>query len=144
MNNDALQLYNTLKEIYFCLDNGDRQLFDTYQLTVPRFYALRNIAENPGLSMTELSTRMLSDKSNITRLVKSIEDEGLVCRKQGERDKRKQRLYLSEKGERILNQATNAHNRLILARFSDFSNGDEELLQQLGEIKQRLEASLQK
>ena len=142
MKNDAILFYNTLKEIYFCLDNGDRQLFEAYQLTVPRFYALRNISENPGLSMTELSTLMLSDKSNITRLVKSIEEEGLVCRKQGLRDKRKQRLYLSEKGEHILKQATTAHNRLIQARFSDFSDKDKDLLRRLGVIKQRLESAL--
>ena len=142
MEKDALLLYQTLKEIYFYLDNGDRQLLEAYHLTIPRFYALRNIGENPGLSMTQLSRLMLSDKSNITRLVKSIEEEGLIRREQGLRDKRKQRLFLSTKGANILAKAASAHDSLIQQRFSELSIRNEDLIEHLGEIKRHLEAGL--
>ena len=36
-----MNIYTTLKEIYFSLDNGDRRLLEGYNLSVPRFYLLK-------------------------------------------------------------------------------------------------------
>lgn len=41
---------------------------------------------------------MFCDKSNITRLVRALEDEGIVCRRPHESDGRALRLYLTDQG----------------------------------------------
>ena len=144
MKKDPLKLYNALKEIYFWLDNGDRQLMDCYQLTIPRYYVLKHISENPGLSMTQLSGLMLSDKSNITRLIRSVEREHLVVRRPAEEDRRKTCLFLSDKGQDVLEKVTQAHETFVRERFSGLEFDEQTLLTVLGEIKVNLETQIKK
>src|SRR4030043_1955564 len=80
------------------LDCGERQLLHQFSLTPPRYYALKRIYENPGVSLTTLSALMLIDKSSTTRLIRSMEVGGLVRRLQSESDRRTCCLYLSESG----------------------------------------------
>jgi len=140
--NSENELYALLKEIYFQIDNGDRQLLDAYSLSVPRFFLLKHIAENPGITLTRLSTLMLTDKSNITRLIKGVEGEGLVRKKQHATDGRALSLFLTDTGGELLTDALEAHEAYVAQRFAfaqDESNG---LLHELASIKRGLEAQL--
>ncbi|HNB53584.1 MAG TPA: MarR family transcriptional regulator [Anaerolineales bacterium] len=137
-----MNLYTTLKEIYFSLDNGDRRLLEGYKLSVPRFYLLKHIAENPGITLTQLSTRMLTDKSNITRLIKGIEAEGLVTKQQHETDGRALSLYITETGQRILSSAQVAHSNFNQERFAPIREQVNGLLADLIQVKQILDAQL--
>lgn len=137
-----MNIYTTLKEIYFSLDNGDRRLLEGYNLSVPRFYLLKHIAENPGITLTQLSTRMLTDKSNITRLIKGIEAEGLVTKQQHETDGRALSLYITETGQRILSSALVAHSNFTQERFAPIREQVNGLLADLIQVKQILDAQL--
>ncbi|MCP5097387.1 MAG: MarR family transcriptional regulator [Chloroflexi bacterium] len=103
------KLYNLLKETFILLDDGDRRLFGNFKLTPPRFYALSHIAEEPGLSSSRLSDRLLCDKSNVTRIVKGLESDEYIERKPHETDGRALRLYLTEKGTAVLQKVQAAH-----------------------------------
>ncbi|NUM47338.1 MAG: MarR family transcriptional regulator [Anaerolineales bacterium] len=138
-----MNLYTTLKEIYFSLDNGDRRLLEGYNLSVPRFYLLKHIAENPGITLTQLSTRMLTDKSNITRLIKGIEAEGLVEKQQHETDGRALSLYITPVGQRILSEALVAHSNFTHERFAPVREQVNGLLANLIQVKQILDAQLE-
>ena len=111
--------YETLKKIIACIDNGDRQLLNQFGLTAPRYYALKHIHENPGISLTTLSALMLNDKSCTTRLTRSMQEEGLVRRRQSETDRRTHCLYLSESGEQLFRRASAARDAHLQDRFSD-------------------------
>jgi len=137
-----IDLYNTLKEIYFCLDNGDRLLLDDFNLSVPRYYLLKHLEETPGISFTQLSQLMLSDKSNISRLIKNMEAEGLVRRKRHSSDGRTRSLYLTPAGKKVLEAARRAHRRYIETRFAWLDGGRDQLLSSLREIKKSLADSL--
>jgi DNA-binding MarR family transcriptional regulator len=137
-----MSLYTTLKEIYFTLDNGDRRLLEGYNLSVPRFYLLKHIAENPGITLTQLSTLMLTDKSNITRLIKGIEAEGLVTKLQHETDGRALSLYITETGQRVLSLALTAHNNFTQERFAPIRDHVNGLLADLILVKQVLNSQL--
>jgi DNA-binding MarR family transcriptional regulator len=115
----AIVFCETLKRINTCIDCGDRQLLNQFSLTVPRYYALKHIHENPGISLTTLSALMLIDKSNTTRLIRSIKEEGLVRQLRSEKDRRTHRLFLSELGMELLQRASEAHNKYTQDRFSD-------------------------
>jgi DNA-binding MarR family transcriptional regulator len=120
-------LYNLLKQTFILLDDGDRRLFGRFNLTSPRYYALHHIAEKPGLSSSELSDRLLCDKSNVTRIVKGLEKAGLIIRKRHETDGRSLRLYLTSSGENICTEVAAAHqtyNNLRLNCISDISQGN--------------------
>ncbi len=138
-----MAIYDTIKEIYFWLDYGDRQLLDGFDLNVPRFYLLKHIRENPGISFTQLSVLMISDKSNITRLIQAMESEGLVTRKQHETDRRTWNLFLSRSGQDVLDRATAAHEAMTQARFSGVFQNQDELLNNLIEVRQALQRQLE-
>lgn len=140
---DEMSLYTTLKEIYFSLDNGDRRLLDSFNLSVPRFYLLKHIAENPGISLTQLSALMLTDKSNITRLIKSVEAKELVWKEKNETDGRALSLYLTPAGQNLLDEASAAHRAYTNERFSPVHDQVNGLLHELVEVKQILESQLE-
>jgi DNA-binding MarR family transcriptional regulator len=114
-----IAFYETLKKVIACIDNGDRQLLSRFGLTVPRYYALKHIHENPGVSLTTLSALMYNDKSSATRLTRSMQEEGLVRRRRSESDRRAYHLYLSESGKQLLQRASAARDIYTLDRFSD-------------------------
>ncbi|HEX6384723.1 MAG TPA: hypothetical protein VF177_08645 [Anaerolineae bacterium] len=69
MGEEKEWLYNLLKETFLLLDDGARRLFSRFDLTTPRFYALFHIGQEPGISSSHLSERLLCDKSNVTHIV---------------------------------------------------------------------------
>ena len=111
-------LYDLIKESFLLLDFGDRGLFDQFGLSISRYYALHHIAANPGLPPSRLSQLMFCDKSNITRLLQALESDGYVERRQHEQDGRIQRLYLTESGTRLHNEACAAHLCFIEQRLA--------------------------
>ncbi len=138
-------LYNLLKQTFILLDDGDRQLFGDFNLTAPRYYALLHISEKPGLSSSELSDRLLCDKSNVTRIVKGLESAGYIIRKPHETDGRTLRLYLTEQGKAICIKVTAAHqeyNDLRLNCISEISQGN--LLENLSLLNESLQQELLK
>jgi len=127
-------------EIAFCealrktiarLDCGDRQLLNQFSLTTPRYYALKRIHENPGISLTTLSARMLIDKSCATRLIRTMEQEGLVRRVRSESDRRAYWLDLTESGRKLYRSASAAHDRYAQKRFSEIDVDVEALVNDL-------------
>ena len=139
----SLAVYQLLKEIFFILEDGERSLFNHYDLTVPRFYTLKHIAENPGISLSNLSTKMLSDKGNISRIVKGMESDGLIVREQHESDGRTLCLFLSEDGSSLCEEVVSAHDRFNMERLS-ILDGDRELLfEKLATIREYLAENLE-
>lgn len=136
-------LYNLLKQTFILLDDGDRRLFGQYSLSPTRYYALLHISENPGLSSSELSDRLLCDKSNVTRIVKGLENTGFIIRKPHETDGRTLRLYLTEQGKSICAEISTAHqkyNELRLSCISEISQGN--LLDNLSLLNSSLQEEL--
>jgi DNA-binding MarR family transcriptional regulator len=137
-------LYTLIKDIFFLLDDGDQQLFSKYNLTGSRYYILYHLGEQPGLSVSQLSGAMFCDKSNITRLVRAMEEEGLVSRQPHESDGRSLRLFLTDDGATLREGVLNAHVLLNKERFGrgleTIEQGD--LLTCLRKLKASLERDL--
>lgn len=134
------QLYNLLKETFLKLDAGDRTFFSRYDLTVPRYYALYHIAEAPGISLSQLSDRMLCDKSNVTRIIKGLEMDGLVCRRAHESDGRTLRLFLTKDGTAVHSEVSAAHAAFNVERLARFSPVERQfLVTQLTQLADALE-----
>ena len=137
-------LYTLIKDIFFLLDDGDQQLFSEFSLTGSRYYILYHLGEQPGLSVSQLSSAMFCDKSNITRLVRAMEEEGLVSRQPHESDGRSLRLFLTDDGATLREGVLKAHVHLNQERFGrgleELEQGD--LLSCLLKLKASLERDL--
>lgn len=82
--------------------NRTRQL----DLSPGRFSALAVIGHNPGLSQTQLSQAIGSDKSTLTPAIEALVRRGLVRRSRMPQDKRVYRLHLTAAGEKMLRELT--------------------------------------
>jgi DNA-binding MarR family transcriptional regulator len=131
--------YESLKKIVACIEYGDRRFLSEFDLTSLRFYALKHIDENPGISLTTLSALMLNDKSSTTRLIRSLQEEGLVQRYRSESDYRTYCLYLSELGKQRYERASAAYDIYTRDRFSNVKIDIEGLINGLVVIIDSLE-----
>ncbi|MBP6015730.1 MAG: MarR family transcriptional regulator [Candidatus Promineofilum sp.] len=114
---ESVRLYDVIKESFLLLDFGDRLFLAGFGLTVSRYYVLAHVAREPGLSPSSLSRYMFCDKSNITRLVHGLQDNGLIDQQPHERDGRTHRLFLTASGATLYGQASRAHRRYIEVRL---------------------------
>jgi len=138
------QLYGLLKETFLLLDFGDRRLLARFDLTVARYYALYHLAEAPGISLSQLSSRMFCDKSNMTRITKGLEADGYVQRCAHEHDGRVQRLYVTDAGLARVAEVTAAHRVFNEARLSCFNAQQQQtLLLHVAQLRNQLQAGLQ-
>lgn len=142
---EANNLYTVLKEIFLLLDDGDRRVLADFDLTVPRFYALLHLGDHPGLSISELSDLMFCDKSNITRLIKTLEADDLVYRRPHDSDGRVFCLHLTSRGEELREKVLAIHSQRNEMRFSNTLGSDERkaLLFWLHAVKDSLQLDLE-
>jgi DNA-binding MarR family transcriptional regulator len=120
--NEKEHLYNLLKEVFFILDSGDRILFSGFDLSPSRYYALYHLADTPGLTFSQLSERLFCDKSNVTRIFRVLEENGLVKRINHESDGRASRAYLTATGKALLSEVSQVHRQFNQRRLSCLSN----------------------
>lgn len=140
---DKELLYNLIKETFLLLDDGDRRFFRRFDLTVSRYYALHHIGEDPGISFSLLSDRMVCDKSNVTRIIKGLEDAGYVTRQPHETDGRTLRLYLTDAGTAVYQQVARAHQQYNETRLSCLHEIEHEtLVEGLTRLNEHMRAEL--
>ena len=72
-----------------------------HNLSYGEYALLMNLAQAvPGeLSQDDLSTSLCVDKAAVTRSLKSLEAKGLVTRERDDKDRRRNRLFVTKKGE---------------------------------------------
>lgn len=103
------EVYGLLTDLFLLLDDADRQFFGAYGLSSRQFWALHHLSQTPSLSMTELSRRLLTDKSNTTAIADSLERAGLVVRGPAPRDRRMTLLRLTPLGRERHAEVLSAH-----------------------------------
>ena len=143
MSEDAQIAYASIVELFLLIDDGDRRLLAEFGLTVPRYFALQHIDKHPGLSPVQLSGLMLCDKSNITRLLKGLEKDGLVKRVPHEDDGRSFRLFLSDRGQKLSAAAAKTHQDFNEKRFGFLNKIPWPVLETLQLLRARLAEQLQ-
>lgn len=130
-NHDAEQeLYLLLTDLFYLLDDTDRQFFGEYGLSTRQFWALHHLSETDGLSMIDLSRLLFTDKSNVTAIADRLEAAGLIKRSPASQDRRVIMLMLTPEGRERHAQVLAAHQN----RIRDLIGSDEEALKQAIQI----------
>ena len=121
-----------------------REKFDT---TLPRFDLLAQLdaasAESPrGLTMSELSRRLMVTNGNLTGLVDRLEREGLVSRVVSPPDRRAQIVSLTVAGKHALDSMTPAHATWVMNMFAGLTDSERDQLHSLlGKLKRSAQAA---
>ncbi|MVW75628.1 MarR family winged helix-turn-helix transcriptional regulator [Pseudomonas xionganensis] len=106
---DALLLSN---QLCFALHSTSLQMTKAYKpllqalgLTYPQYLAMLVLWEGDGITVSELSARLLTDPGSVTPLLKRLESEGLLQRVRSSSDERVVQLFLTEQGRALQQQA---------------------------------------
>jgi DNA-binding MarR family transcriptional regulator len=120
------------------IENGiRRRLRETFDVTLPRFDLMAQLDKTPeGLTLGELSRRMMVSNGNITSIVEALLAGGLVDRKPSAQDRRAQRVTLTPEGRKAFRQMAAAHEDWIASTFAGLAPAEQEqLMTLLGKAK---------
>lgn len=118
---DEYQNYRMIQEMNILLDHADRLVLRPFNLNTMQYHALLLLNTEEGWRLTDLSTRLLCERSTVTRLVDYLESEGLISRCADPSDRRSQRVTLTTAGLAKRDQAQAAVEQAIRERFSILS-----------------------
>jgi len=116
-----------------------RAEFDT---TLPRFDLMAQLERAPaGLTMSELSRRLMVTGGNITGITDMLEAEGLVARVDHPTDRRAYTVKLTAAGRRSFARMAAAHERWIVGLLGGLDASEQEQVYRLlARLKQHLQA----
>jgi DNA-binding MarR family transcriptional regulator len=108
-SDEQLQLDN---QLCFALYSASLQMTKAYKpllksigLTYPQYLAMLVLWERDGLTVGEISARMLTEPGSLTPLLKRLEAEGLISRTRSSSDERVVKLHLTDAGRAMKERA---------------------------------------
>jgi len=107
-----------------------RRLRKEFATTLPRFDLMAQLERaHDGMTLNELSKRMMVTNGNVTGLVERLVAEGLVDRRPAPNDRRAQVVRLTPKGREIFAGMADAHGDWLAGLFADL--GDAEIVRMM-------------
>jgi MarR family transcriptional regulator, organic hydroperoxide resistance regulator len=82
-----------------------KPLLQELGLTYPQYLAMMVLWQGDGITVGDMSSRMLTDPGSVTPLLKRLEVEGLLKRTRSDVDERVVELFLTDKGRNLHEQA---------------------------------------
>jgi DNA-binding MarR family transcriptional regulator len=140
----SLRLWLKLLSCSMTIEKKVRNLLiERFGITLPRFDVLAALERDAdGLTMSELSTKLLVSNGNVTSIVSRLVDDGAVTRTQDRDDRRVQRVKLTAKGRRDFRAMAAEHETWIERLLDDLADEDvERLLAGLNRVKTSIEKS---
>ncbi|MCU0494400.1 MAG: MarR family transcriptional regulator [Chloroflexaceae bacterium] len=134
-----LEAYTLLKQINSLLETYNRYDLRSEDLTVPQF-AILSHATLEGVPLSEISSRMLCDNSNLTGIVDRLISKGLVERRPDPQDRRVSLICLTRAGAEKLQHLRPTHTASVRRRMRSLSGNE---VQQLRDLLQTLYQGLQ-
>jgi MarR family transcriptional regulator, organic hydroperoxide resistance regulator len=83
-------------------------------ITYPQYLVLLVLWENDGLSVNEISKKLMLNTNTVTPLLKRMEKTGLLGRSRSEEDERRVMVRLSEKGRKMRDPAAEIPGKLSI------------------------------
>lgn len=114
-----------------------RPLLMEHSLTDPQWRVLRVLGEQSPLDATEVAARANVLAPSLTRIVKLLEERGLVTRCRDENDARRTALRITVEGTYLIGQVTPEINRLYAELIGHYgAERVETLLDMLNDLAQ--------
>ena len=134
-----LRLLSCTTRVEGVVRNRLRSEFGT---TLPRFDLLAQLERHPdGLTMSEISQRLMVTGGSVTGITDQLEAEGLVLRAAHPSDRRAYAVRLTPAGRRQFKRMAATHEKWIVELFGGWTAGQKSQVQVLlATLKQHLAA----
>ena len=87
-----------------------------------QLHALRQLADNSSMSLTELADRTHTDISSVSVVVSRLVEQGLVARKSADDDRRRLSLGLTARGRSLIRRAPETGTSRLLRASAHLSD----------------------
>ena len=127
---DELRLWLRMLTCSTMIEREVRQrLREEFQITLPRFDLMAQLEKSAtGMTVGEVSQRLMVSNGNVTTVVDGLIKEGLVDKRPAPHDRRVQVVSLTAAGRRIFRTMAARHEKWIADLFSSLSEEDIALL----------------
>src|SRR6266436_7769624 len=114
-----------------------RRLRHSFDVTLPRFDLMAQLERTPkGMTLGELSQRMMVSNGNVTGVVDRLVEQGLINRRPSPRDRRAQIVSLTAQGRKFFRAMARTNGDWVGEIFADLSTDDiDTLMRLLGKTK---------
>lgn len=119
---DELKLDN---QICFRLYSASRLITQAYTpmltalgITYPQYLVLMVLWEKDNQPVNDIARRLILETNTVTPLIQRMEKQGLITRKQGDKDKRQQIVSLTQSGKEMEERAYQLIPPAMLGRLS--------------------------
>jgi DNA-binding MarR family transcriptional regulator len=114
------------------------RLHADFGVTLPRFDVMATLYDAPeGLSMGEVSRRLMVSSGNVTGIVERLDREGLIRRRTNPDDRRSKLVRLTASGRTAFEEMAEVHEGWIVSMLSGLREEEvEQLKYLLGKAKQ--------
>jgi DNA-binding MarR family transcriptional regulator len=143
---DTLRLWLRLLSCATLIENQvSSRLRSEFETTLPRFDLMAQLVRSPdGMSMSELSQRLMVSGGNITGITDNLERDGLVERITPPGDRRAKLVHLTPKGRAVFEQMAEVHATWIKSWMAGLTEQEQhQLYALLGTLKRHVSASLE-
>lgn len=118
-----------------------KPLLQALNLTYPQYLAMLVLWEQDGITVSDISSRMLTDPGSLTPLLKRLENEGLLSRVRSKDDERVVLLHLTDAGRALRERAVSIPG-CILSACGISLNTLQTLQAELVDVRGNLQRSL--
>lgn len=106
-----------------------RRLRERFDVTLPRFDLMAQLDKAPdGISLGEISRRMMVSNGNVTGLVERLAEDGLVERRASDTDRRSTFVRLTDAGRAAFAEMAAEHAEWIGDLFAELKPEDIDIL----------------
>ena len=98
----SMAVYISMSRVINTLRRENNKLILKHNLTLGQFAVMEALYSKGRLSTGEVMEKILSTSGNIPVIVKNLEKDGFITRKQDEADKRRFILDLTDKGKDLM------------------------------------------
>ncbi len=106
-----------IKCAWLCISNLYNQIAEKHELTQSTGFVLMNIDDKSGTPATKIAPMMGMKATSLSRILKRMEEDQLICRKQDESDGRLVYIHLTEVGrekKKVAKKVVREFNQYIL------------------------------
>ncbi|MAY84541.1 MAG: MarR family transcriptional regulator [Flavobacteriales bacterium] len=127
-----------IKCAWLCISNFYAQIAEQHELSQTSGFVLMNIHEKEGTPATKIAPMMGMKATSLSRILKKMEEEKLICRKDDAHDKRSVRIHLTDKGREkkiVAKKVVKEFNEYIIDRLNKNKlNSFFSVMQDIGEL----------
>ena len=96
-----------------------------FNVSVEQWGVLHLINNHPGMTQSEIASNALKDKTNVTRMLDTLQKNGYIVRKSVIGDRRSYHIWITEKGKQtihLLNPIAEKLNHVSISGLSKKEN----------------------